>query len=629
MLQRRLLLILTTVLFLVAARQRSVRHPVDWPLGTPPADIWSSARPSEVTTKHISLDLTVDFEQRVLRGTATLDIENLTGTNTLALDTYELNVTSVTLDGATPAQWTYGAQTEDGRPMNITIEPDTDSVTIAYSTTPFASGLFWNTPAQSYGRVQPYLYTLNEPVQARSWIPSQDTPTVRSTFDATIRVPRGMLALMGAIDNATEANDTGVYTFTMNYPVPSYLIALAAGRLEFRALDERTGVYAEPELIDDAAWELQYLPEMVDVAEDIAGEFPFTRHDVLLMPPTFVVGGMEHPMLNFVDSSTITRNRPADPLPSTLVAHELAHSWAGDSATLANWNDVWINEGITTYLTHRIIEVMSGPERAEYGYFNDRRNYASYATNVEPEDTILHRAVPYPGAAFDSTSYVKGGLFIKTLEDHIGRARFDEFLQRYFRTFAYRWVDHQQFTAFLRATVLTPQLEQQVRLAQWLYEPGLPSNVTAAAQSAVSNRVQQRAAAFAGGTHISQLQPGSWTQVELELFLSAAPTSVLRARMAEVDAAFGLSARTTPPLTWLTNATRAGYAPANAAVERALMRGGPTGWVLSLYNALAQTDRNRGIDIYNRARGRYRDDIEEEVLRILGLNSAKGMKTAA
>ena len=546
------------------------------------------------------------------------------------LDTHELNVTSVTLDGTTPAQWSYGTRTDHGRPMNITIEPTTDTVTIAYSTSGLAPGLLWNTAEQSYGRVQPYLYTQNEPVDARSWIPSQDTPSVRSTYDATIRVPRGMLALMSAVNNATQANDIGVYTFKMNYPIPSYLIALAVGRLEFRALDERTGVYAEPELIDDAAWELQYLPEMVDAAEDIAGEFPFRRHDVLFMPPTYIVGGMEHPMLNFVDPSVVTRNRPADPLPSTLIAHELAHSWAGDSATLATWNDVWINEGITSYLTHRIIEVMSGPERAEYGYFNDRRNYSSYAGNVQPANTILHRNVPNPGTGFGTTGYVKGALFIKTLEDHIGRARFDEFLQRYFRAFAYRWVDDQQFTAFLRATVLTPELEEEVRLAEWLYEPGLPSNVTAPATSAIVNRVQQRAALFVAGTNITQLQPETWTPVELDGFLTTVQATALRSRMAEVDAALGLSARTTPPLAWLTHATHAHYSPANAAVERALMRGGPTGWVLSLYNALAQVDHTRALDIFNRARGRYRDDIEAQVESILGLTSAKeNVRTAA
>ncbi|HEX8254490.1 MAG TPA: hypothetical protein VF846_15200, partial [Thermoanaerobaculia bacterium] len=162
--QRRLLLVVTTLFFLVAARQRAVQHPSGWPLGTPPADTFSVSQPTEVTTEHLSLDLTVDFEQRILDGKVTLDIENLTGTHTLVLDTYQLNIKSVTLDDGVPAQWSYGTATTHSRPLRITIEPTTDKVTVAYSTSQNAPGLYWNRAEQSYGRTQPYLYSLNEPV---------------------------------------------------------------------------------------------------------------------------------------------------------------------------------------------------------------------------------------------------------------------------------------------------------------------------------------------------------------------------------------------------------------------------------------------------------------------------------
>ncbi len=628
MLRRRISLVLFTFLFLVAARQRAVRHPAAWPLTDAPEDVFSLSEPAKVTTEHISLDLTADFAQRRLRGTATLDIENLTGTNTLTLDTYQLDVTSVTLDGGTPAAWSYGTNTTYSRPLNVAITPDTDTVTIAYSTTSDAPGLFWNTAAQSYGRQEPYLYTLNEPISARTWIPSQDTPSVRLTYDATVRVPQGMLALMSANDNPTTANDTGVYTFGMNYRIPTYLIALAVGRLEFRALGERTGVYAEPELIDDAAWELQYLPRMLDVAEEIAGEFPFSRHDVLLMPPTFVAGGMEHPMLNFINPSVVTGNHPPEPLPSTLIAHELAHSWAGDSATLATWSDVWLNEGVTSYLTHRIIEVMSGAERAELGWFNDRRNYAAYAESGTSA-TILHRDVRDPNEGFGATGYIKGALFVKTLEDHIGRASFDRFLRRYFRTFAYRWVDDLNFVALLRQEALDPALEEQLRLDEWLYHVGLPSNVTAATSSAIVARVQQRAQAFATGTPITALAPETWTSIEQEWFFAYAPQQLVRGKMAEIDAALGLSFRNTPFFSWLTNSIYAHYQPGMVAVERALMRGGPNNTIVLLYQALADVDRAKAIEIFNRAHDRYHADVEAEVMAILGLTEAKVQRVAS
>jgi aminopeptidase N len=633
MVRRRLALAFLSFVLLVNARQRAVGHPSGWPITDPPADSFSFSNSTEVATKHLSLDLTVDFTAKKLRGSATLDLENRTGTNALILDTFALDITRVTLDHSTTATWSLGSPSAYGRPLQIAITPQTESVTIEYATASSPHGLFWSTAEQSFGRTEPYLYSLNEPVGARGWIPIQDTPSMRMTYDATLRVPRGLMALMSAANNPTATNDTGMYTFDMPYRIPSYLIALAVGRLQFHPFDERTGVYAEPELLESAAWELAYLPEMVDAAERIVGPFPFARHDLLLMPPTFVVGGMEHPMLNFIAPfGLITGNRPSTLTPSSLIAHELAHSWAGDLATLANWNDVWINEGVTSYLTLRILEEMSGVERAEYSWYSDREDFADYVQFVPAEDTILHRSVPSAGYGFSGTSYVKGGLFLKMLEDEIGRPTFDFFLRRYFQVFAFRWVDDQNFVAALRAFAIrgNAPLEQRLALDQWLYGPGLPSNVTAAKSSTLLSRVTERGRQFTSGTRIEQLSPASWSELEIELFLQTTTNSAIVARMAEIDSALGLSARNAPPITWLHHAISARYAPAMPALERVLMRGGPSGTVTSLYSALVRVgDVDRATRIFNEARDRYSDSVELQVARLLGLSSMTAIRQAA
>jgi aminopeptidase N len=632
--QRRLLLVLFSFLFLVAARNRAVQHPAGWPLTAVPVDKFSFAQPSQVTTKHIVLDLTVDFATRSLRGSAELEIENLTGTNMLVLDTSDLHVTRVTLDRTdAPATWSLGTVTANGTPLNIGINAATRFVKIEYSTASNPAGLYWSTAEQTYGRQQPYVYSLNEPTGARGWIPTQDTPTVRSTYEATLRVPRGLLALMSAADNPTQANDTGIYVFHMPSKIPSYLIALGVGRLAFHEFDERTGVYAEPELLEDAAWELAYLPEMVDKTEAMLGPFPFERHDLLLMPPTFIVGGMEHPMLNFIAPfNLITGNKPAVLQPSSLIAHELAHTWAGDSTTLANWNDVWLNEGITSYLTHRILEMMSGPERAEYGWYSDLQNYSGYVRTAPAASQIIHRDVPSAGTGFGSTGYVKGALFIKTLEDNIGRATFDAFLRRYFQIFAFRWVDHHNFLALLRELALRGDaaLEARLRLNEWLYEPGLPSNVTAPPTSAIWTRVTARIDRFTAGTPMSQLGANSWSTLERDLFIASVPADALRPRMAEVDAVLGLSFLKTPPLQWLVQTVEAKYQPSMPAVERALMRGAPSGWITSLYNAYIRAGmRDQARTLFASLRKRYREDIERQVATILGVSTSSNAKRDA
>jgi len=618
--RRRLLLSLVTLVFLVAARHRAVHIPHRL---LPPVDAYTASNASDVTTRHLALELTVDFDTRRLSGTATLSIDNLTWTNELVLDTLGMTISSVTVDG-NAVQWHFGTARPGTVPLIVPIQPSSRTVTIQYTTMANAPGLFWNTAEQSYGRQQPYLYSLNEPTQARAWIPIQDTPSTRMTWQATLRVPPQLLALMSAEDNPRSTNAGGVYSFHMSKSMPAYLIALGVGRLEFHEFDERTGVYAEPELMSDAKLELAYLPDMVDAAERILGPYPFARYDLLLMPPTFVAGGMEHTNLNFINPfSVVTGNRPGELQPRNLIAHELAHSWSGDKVTLATWNDVWLNEGITSYLTLRIMEEMVGAERVELSYFLDRDNYAEYAASLQdPMDSILHH-----DNGFSFTAYTKGELFLRTLEDLLGRPTLDAFLHRWFDQFAYRWVDDQMFLSTLAPFSAG---RDDLRLQEWIYQPGLPSNVTAPTSSAIFTRALDRAQAFHNGTPIAQLAPSTWTETDLEQFLSVVPPLTLGGRMAEVDAAFGLSLRVTPPLAWLVTAAQAGYTPARPAIERVLLRGGPNNWVTQLYASLRFSQSNLAFarDVFAKARKRYHPNVEASVQQMLN-NAGSALRDAA
>ena len=620
---RRLALVFASLFFLLGARHRAVHHPVGLP--QPPVDIWTTSNASAVATKHLALDLTVDFETRQLRGSATHTIENLTGATTFVLDVRDLDISSVTLDGTTPALWSLN-QTEVGEALTIGIQPGTRAVTIHYATAPDAAGLHWNTAMQSYGRQEPYLYSVSEAIYARTWIPVQDSPSRRMTYEATLRVPPQLLALMSAENNPTTTNGTGVYTFRMTRTIPAYLIALAVGRLEFRSLDGRSGVYAEPELLDDAVWELQSVPAMMSAAEEIAGPYPFLRYDVLLMPPTYILGGMEHPLLNFIHPfAVVTGNRPAQPEPQLLIAHELAHSWAGDLVTLATWDDVWLNEGFASYLALRIMEEVAGVERSELSYFLDRRSYARFAANVlQPERTVMHRRVEGPDGAFDSTAYTKGELFLRTLEDLLGRSTFDRFLRRWFERYSWRWVDDVAFVTTLSEFV---PAGTDLRVHEWIYEPRLPSNITAATFSVIYARAEQRATAFVNGTPVAELSPSTWTAVDVEQFFEIAPEPMVRARVAELDAALHFSGMASPPLRWLFAAIRANYMPAMDAVERGLMRGGPNGLIMNFYFVLAETNPDYAREMYSRYRDRYDRQVQDVVEGIL--RDASGMRDAA
>src|SRR5512142_1674303 len=206
-------------LLLIAAKERTVRLPQP---ASPPQDLSSFSEPSKIVVRHVSFDLVVDVPTRTLSGTETLDVQNFSGTDKLVLDTFGIDVHSVTRDGHVPATFTTGTLTRTSAPLTIDIEPSTKSVTIDYTATRTAA-VVWTGSNLTGG--QPFIYTNAEPVGTRTWLPIQDTPSARMTYDATLHVPAGLLALMTADNNPTAINEGGVYSFHMSNAIPSYLIA--------------------------------------------------------------------------------------------------------------------------------------------------------------------------------------------------------------------------------------------------------------------------------------------------------------------------------------------------------------------------------------------------------------------
>jgi len=570
---------LAAALLLISLNASAHRRVVAPPALPPPmpraigVDVFSAAQPAAIETKHLSLDLTVDFVTRTLRGSATHELVNHTGTSTFIVDTSGLDVSAVLADGA-PAAFHFATPTSDDMPLVIDIRPSTRLVRIEYRSRETARGTTWVLPMQTRGRVSPFLWTENEPDSGRSWIPMQDTPGVRFTYDATVRVPPGLMALMSAENRRTVSPD-GVYHFTMPHAIPGYLIALAVGRLEFRELDERTGVYAEPEIVDDAAREMAPVPEMVDTAERIIGRpYPFERYDMLFAPQ--FGGGMENPGLNFLSPDAITGNRDAVVQPSGLVAHELSHAWFGDFVTCSTWRDLWLNEGFATYYEKRIDEAMTGWERAELGFMIDQKALIDYLGTLPPDRlTVLHR--DFSGTdkpSFTIIWYQKAEMFLKMLEDTLGRDAYDRSVREYLARNGDHWVDDVSFLQAIRDVSVggDAALEAKLQLDAWVYGTGLPSNGTAPATSVLWDRIGVQAAAFRAGATAASLDRTGWGPLEQNLFLQQI-SDAIPDRLGDLEEAFHFSTMTTPPLSWLvavgkTRETR--YLP---ALETFLARG--------------------------------------------------------
>lgn len=546
-----------------------------------PMDVHSWSRPEQARLRHIELSLDVRFERRMLEGAATLHFDR-PARGGLVLDTRGLEIRRV----ENAAGFRLGAADPIlGAPLTID-EPAGDWVRVHYATSPEASALQWLAPEQTAGKRHPFLYTQSQAIHARSWIPLQDSPGVRVTFDAEIRVPAGLKAVMGA------GREDG--RFHMEQPVPSYLIALAAGELEFRELGPRSGVYAEPDVVGRAAWEFADTEAMMSAVEEMFGPYRWGRYDLLVLPPSFPFGGMENPRLTFTTPTILAGDRSL----VSLVAHELAHSWSGNLVTNATWSDFWLNEGFTVYLERRILEKVYGPERASMEAVLGRRELDREMESLPEQDRILHVDLngrdPDDGCTL--VPYEKGALLLRTLEREVGRERFDRFLRGYFDHFAFKSITTAEFLAYLHH-----KLPVAAPLEEWIVRPGIPAGAAEPSTDAFADP-----------------DPAQWNTQQWLHFLR----SQEHPDMARLDAQFRLTESGNAEILaeWLFMSARENYEPAWGKLEEFLCAVGRRKFLRPLYTELMKTPEGseRARRIYGKARAGYHPITQRTVDGIVG-----------
>ena len=558
-------------------------------------DYHSFSNPAEVTVTHLDLDLTADFAASVLSGSATLTYQKQTAqADTLIVDTRDLSIQSVTANGEILDYQLQPADPELGAALEIDLPKQGNKVTIEYATSPQASGVQWLTPSQTAGKEHPFLFTQAQAVHARSFIPLQDSPQVRVTYNATIHTPEALLAVMSAANDPDTERD-GEYDFTMPQPVPSYLIALAIGDLQFKPMGERTGVYAEPALLDAAAEEFADTESMLEATEETYGPYGWDRYDLLILPPSFPFGGMENPRLSFITPTVIAGDKSL----VSLIAHELAHSWSGNTVTNATWRDLWLNEGFTTYLTYRIMEMIYGHDRyrmeAVLGYQDLQEDIAALPANDQVLAIDLRGR--NPDDVFSDIPYEKGALFLRELEQKVGRENFDQFLLNYFKHFAFKSITTDEFIVYLNDTLLAeyPDKLDSERIDQWIFKPGIPADAPMPTSDAFSIVDQARQDWLSGEKSATSIDTAKWTVHQWLYFLNNMPEELSDEQLAELDDAFGLTASSNNEIahSWLMIAVHNEYQPAYDRLYDYLVSIGRNKLVKPLYRELSKTPQGK------------------------------------
>jgi leukotriene-A4 hydrolase len=609
----------------------------------PDLDYHSYANLDQFRVTHLELDLRVDLNAKTITGVAALELKRMDPRATqVVLDTKDLLV----LDVMQKATDVLGATGKNqtiwvSRPFHLE-KPDpilgsalvielplsrrgSESIRIDYETQADSSALQWLTAKQT-ARHKPFLYTNSEPIGARTWIPLQDTPQVRATYKAKVHTDSDVRAVMSA-ESDPMAKRTGEYSFVMPQPVPSYLIALAVGDLEFQATGPRTGVYAEKSMIKEAAKEFADTELMIQANEKMFGPYRWSRYDVLVMPPSFPEGGMENPRLSFITPTVVVGDKSL----VSVIAHELAHSWAGNLVGNATWRDLWLNEGFTDYMESRIMTAVYGEQRSSMEAVLGLKSLQADLAKLKPADQIL--AIDLrdrdPGEVFSQIPYEKGRLFLNYLDAKFGREHFDAFLRGYFDHFAFKSITTEQFLAYLQENLLDrfPGVVTRTQVDAWVFKPGLPADAVLPVTTMFEPVDQARTAWLAAKLPAKKVGM-DWIAQQWLYFLDLMPAALQPAQLAELDKAFNFSKSPNAEIahSWFKLVIANDYQPAFPRLEEYMKTVGRLKLIVPLYEALMKTPSGTVVAkrVFAKARPGYHPETVKAVEAIVDPKEAAG-----
>ena len=590
-------------------------------------DEHSYAEPDKVRTNDLALELAIDFAQKQLRGTATYALEWLDpAAAQLVLDTRDISIQKAEGQGA-DGQWSelkFALAGKDpilGSKLTIETPERPAKVRVTYATSPEASGLQWLEPAMTEGKNGPFMFSQSQQIHARSWVPLQDTPIIRFTYSARVTAPKDAMVLMSADNDPAAARD-GDYSFTMPQKIPSYLLAIAAGDLVFKPIGDRSGVWAEPAMVDKAVAEFADTEKMIEVAEQMYGPYRWGRYDLLVLPPSFPYGGMENPRLTFATPTVIVGDKSL----VSLVAHELAHSWSGNLVTFATDKDAWLNEGFTSYVENRLVEALFGKEQAEMETMIGRAAVVEEYKTLDPKLQVLALKpgdVADPDNSSSATVYDKGAWFLSFLEQRFGREVFDAWLKSYFDRHAFQSMTTVRLIEDLKQNLLAkhPGKVTEAEIEEWVYAPGIPANAPRVESRKFSTVDAARIAWSGAGSLPAKSVTEAWSTQEWVRFLEGMPKTLKPEQLQQLDEAYKLTGTPNGEIAqrWYPLAERSGYVAARGEMAKFLERVGRRKLVMPIYNALAATEDGLAFakQVFARARPGYHPITTGSVQKVI------------
>ncbi len=417
--------------------------------------------------QHYTLDLMADIESNTLSGTVTMEAILTEDVRTFNLDFVGFDVALVTLNGV-PVDYDRKAHELIVIPLVAPLKAgESITVGVTYSGTPEPLHSFAAPIPVGWNHYGDGVYVASEPDGAAAWFPVNDHPLDKATYTFRLTVPKPYVAVAnGLLAETVDNGSTTTYVWEARDLMASYLATVVIDADLVEATDEGPdGLlirhYFPADITEQAELALAPTTEMIAFFSELFGAYPFEVYGVVVADTSFSFA-LETQTLSLFSKSWFSRGAILE----DAIAHELAHQWFGNSVSLTQWQDIWLNEGFATYASWLWFDQSGGAVSVE-SFVHDA--YQTLA--IVSDNGALVPGTPPPDNLFNLGVYFRGALTLHALRLEVGDDAFFAILRAYYERFANGNATTADFIA-VAEEVSGVQLD--ALFEAWLYGTNLP-----------------------------------------------------------------------------------------------------------------------------------------------------------
>ncbi|HEY9623603.1 MAG TPA: M1 family aminopeptidase [Crinalium sp.] len=387
--------------------------------------------------QHYTVDLNVsNVSTSQLTGKTTIEAKATQSLSSFNLDFIGFNIDSIKVNGKT-ASYSRDGQELTIQPASAIASGDEFVVEVQYNGAPeqiTSVALPVLTGWVNYGDGS---FVLSEPDGAANYYPVNDHPLDKASYTFRVTVPEPFeVAANGTLEKTIDNGDSRTYVFEARDPMASYLTTVNISQFDLNTQKGPDGIkirnYFGEGIDANLLKPFQLQAKMLDYFSDVFGPYPFDVYGSVVMN-TETGSALETQTLSIFGLDQLGRN-PAflggfSSSTEEIVAHELAHQWFGDSVSLADWSDIWLNESFATYAQGLWVEFTQGQDALDQWVIN------KYNTVVDAKDELVPPGQPPADDLFNSGVYDWGALALHALRLEIGDDAFFDTLQTYYQRY--------------------------------------------------------------------------------------------------------------------------------------------------------------------------------------------------